>query len=132
MPSNAKLLPFRSNIPELSKHCFSTIVDDFNIRAKENNGGFIIAGENYGQGSSREHAALVPLIFKNKTDYDKFIEFDELEIKDAISSFDNNCEFILINKTRNISAQVLFEGSQREIQILKYGGYLNFAKKSHL
>ena len=61
MPSNSKLLPFRSNIPYLSGFCFSTIDADFPNRAKENNGGFIIAGENYGQGSSREHAALAPL-----------------------------------------------------------------------
>ncbi len=61
MPSNSKLLPFRSNIPYLSEFCFSTIDSEFPKRAKENNGGFIIAGENYGQGSSREHAALAPL-----------------------------------------------------------------------
>ncbi len=61
MPSNAKLLPFRSNIPELSKYCFGTIVDDFKHRAESNQGGIVIGGDNYGQGSSREHAALVPL-----------------------------------------------------------------------
>jgi aconitate hydratase len=61
MPSNAKLLPFRSNIPELSKYCFGTIISDFRDRALENEGGFVLGGENYGQGSSREHAALVPL-----------------------------------------------------------------------
>src|SRR5699024_2126898 len=60
-PSNAKLLPFRSNIPYLSKFSFKTIIDDFYDRAIENEGGIIVCGENYGQGSSREHAALVPL-----------------------------------------------------------------------
>lgn len=61
MPSNTKLLPYRSNIPELSKYCFGAIVGDFKDRALKNGGGFIAGGENYGQGSSREHAALVPL-----------------------------------------------------------------------
>ena len=61
MPSNAKLLPFRSNIPYLSEFCFNTVDVEFPKRAKEYNGGFIIAGDNYGQGSSREHAALAPL-----------------------------------------------------------------------
>ena len=61
MPSNAKLLPFRSNIPYLSEFCFNTVDIEFPKRAKEYNGGFIIAGDNYGQGSSREHAALAPL-----------------------------------------------------------------------
>ena len=61
MPSNAKLLPFRSNIPYLSEFCFNTVDTEFPKRAKEYNGGFIIAGDNYGQGSSREHAALAPL-----------------------------------------------------------------------
>ena len=61
MPSNAKLLPYRSNIPYLANYCFSTIDEEFPKRAIDNNGGFIVGGENYGQGSSREHAALAPL-----------------------------------------------------------------------
>ena len=61
MPSNAKLLPYRSNIPYLSNYCFSTIDEDFPKRAIDNKGGFIVGGDNYGQGSSREHAALAPL-----------------------------------------------------------------------
>ncbi len=158
MPSNAKLLPFRSNIPKLSEYCFGTIIDDFNLRAKENSGGFIIAGENYGQGSSREHAALVPLylglkgviaksfarihkanlinsgilplIFKNKEDYKYFDEFDEIEIQNTVSSLENNLTFTLINKTKNITIEVIFEGSERDRKILTLGGYLNFANKS--
>ena len=61
MPSNAKLLPFRSNIPYLANYCFNTVDTEFPQRAKDNNGGFIVGGDNYGQGSSREHAALAPL-----------------------------------------------------------------------
>ncbi len=111
MPSGASLLPYRSNIPELSKYCFSTIINDFKERAIKYKGGIIIASENYGQGSSREHAALVPLylgvkaiiaksfarihkanlinsgilplIFANKNDYEKIDESDDLEIVDA-------------------------------------------------
>ena len=63
MPSDSKLLPFRSNIPYLSNYCFNTIDTEFPKRAKDNNGGFIVGGENYGQGSSREHAALAPSLF---------------------------------------------------------------------
>jgi len=61
MPSNAKLLPFRSNVPYLAEFCLTPCDPDFPKRAKENGGGFIIGGSNYGQGSSREHAALAPL-----------------------------------------------------------------------
>ena len=61
MPSNAKLLPYRSNVPYLSEFCLTPCDADFPKRAKENGGGFIVAGQNYGQGSSREHAALAPL-----------------------------------------------------------------------
>ena len=108
MPSNSKLLPFRSNIPYLSQFCFNTIDTEFPKRAKNLGGGFIIAGENYGQGSSREHAALaplylgvrgviaksfarihkanlinngiVPLEFKNEADYNEVDPLDELVI----------------------------------------------------
>ncbi|MCT4605249.1 MAG: aconitate hydratase [Marinisporobacter sp.] len=158
MPSNAKLLPFRSNIPELSKYCFGTLVDDFHIRAKENSGGFVIGGENYGQGSSREHAALVPLylgvkaviaksfarihktnlinsgilplVFKDQDLYEKFNEFDPIALNDVIHSLENHIEMTLVNKAKNIEAKVIFEGSERDIKILKYGGYLNFAKEA--
>ncbi|QEK11418.1 aconitate hydratase [Crassaminicella thermophila] len=156
MPSNAKLLPYRSNIPELSKYCFGTLVDDFCNRANEYKGGFVIGGENYGQGSSREHAALVPLylgvkaviaksfarihkanlinagilplVFKDKDDYAYFDEFDDIKVNDVINSLENELLIELINKTKNISVQLIFEGSKRDIEILKSGGYLNFVK----
>ena len=108
MPSNSKLLPFRSNIPYLSEFCFNTIDTEFPKRAKEYNGGFIVAGNNYGQGSSREHAALAPLYlgvkaviaksfarihkanlinngiipmeFKNEKDYDNISLLDDIQI----------------------------------------------------
>ena len=111
MPSNAKLLPFRSNIPYLADYCLTPCDEKFPERAKENNGGFIIGGQNYGQGSSREHAALaplqlgvkgvialsfarihmanlinngiLPLTFKDAADYDKINMLDELVIENA-------------------------------------------------
>ena len=61
MPAGAKILPLRSNIPAISEHVFETIDPQFSKRAKEANGGFVVGGENYGQGSSREHAALAPM-----------------------------------------------------------------------
>lgn len=158
MPSNAKLLPFRSNIPKLSEYCFGTLVDDFHLRAKKYGGGFIIGGENYGQGSSREHAALVPLYlgikavfaksfarihkanlvnsgiipftFKNKEDYELFDEMDEIEVSGVISSLEKNTEIILTNKSKNVSVKLIFEGSKRDVEILKCGGYLNYAKSN--
>lgn len=111
MPSNAKLLPYRSNIPYLADFCLTPCDEEFPARAKENNGGFIIGGQNYGQGSSREHAALaplqlgvkgvialsfarihmanlinngiLPLTFKDAADYEKLGMLDELSIENA-------------------------------------------------
>ncbi|NLW12402.1 MAG: aconitate hydratase, partial [Clostridiaceae bacterium] len=111
MPSNSKLLPYRSNVPYLADYCLTPCDPDFPARAKENGGGFIIAGSNYGQGSSREHAALaplqlgvkavlavsfarihlanlinngiLPLTFADAADYDRINLLDELEIKEA-------------------------------------------------
>lgn len=156
MPSNAKLLPYRSNIPKLSEYCFGTLVDDFHLRAKKNGGGFIIGGENYGQGSSREHAALaplylgikaviaksfarihkanlinsgiLPLAFKNKEDYELFDEMDDVEMNGIINALNQGAEIVLMNKTKNKAVKLTFEGSKRDIQILKCGGYLNYAK----
>lgn len=159
-PSNAKLLPFRSNIPYLSEFSFKTIVDDFYNRAIDNNGGIIVGGDNYGQGSSREHAALVPLFlgvkaviaksfarihrsnlinsgilpleFVNKDDYDKFDEYDELELNNTIESVENGTPIILKNKTKNLEIPVIFKGSPREIDVVLNGGFLNYAKNNKL
>ncbi len=157
MPSHAGLLPYRSNIPELSKYCFGTLIDDFHLIAKTHQGGFVIGGENYGQGSSREHAALVPLylgikgviaksfarihkgnlinsgilplIFVNKGDYDFFDELDEIEVLDTLLTLDQGQEISIYNGSKNITVKVKFEGSFRDVQILKAGGYLNYAKE---
>ena len=158
-PSNAKLLPFRSNIPYLSNFAFTTKIDDFKKRADENKGGIILAGENYGQGSSREHAALIPLYlgikaviaksfarihrsnlinnailpleFENPDDYEKFDEFDHIEIKNIKENLDKG-EFILEDLDKNIQVKLKANFSPREKEILIQGGYLNYAKNLKL
>ncbi len=153
-PSNAGLLPFRSNIPKLSQHCFETIIPDFKERAEKNDGGIIVGGDNYGQGSSREHAALLPLYlgikaviaksfarihkanlinsgiipleFENQSDYDGIDEYDELQLTNIENSLAKG-EFTVKNLTKNNEFKAKFNGSARELKILKYGGYLKFA-----
>ena len=152
-PSTAKLLPYRSNIPELSKHAFSTLVDDFKARAEEHGGGIVVGGDNYGQGSSREHAALLPLylgvkaivaksfarihrsnlinmgilplIFKNPDDYDKLSEGESIAMKDLKASVESG-EFILTAGGQNI--ELVGDFSEREKAMLLEGGYLNYTK----
>lgn len=154
MPSNAKLLPFRSNIPELSKYCFGTIVNDFKDRAQKEGGGFILGGENYGQGSSREHAALVPLylgvkailaksfarihkanlinsgilplVLIDKSDYEQFEESDEIEIVNVIEDLKSERTVRVLNKTKNFEILCRFEGSETDVEILIAGGYMNY------
>lgn len=154
MPSNAKLLPFRSNIPELSKYCFGTIVNDFKERADKNAGGFVLGGENYGQGSSREHAALVPLylgikailaksfarihkdnlinsgilplVLADSKDYEKFDENDEIELVNVIEGLKSDGIVRARNKSKDIEIICKFEGSESDIAILIAGGYLNY------
>ena len=155
MPSNAKLLPFRSNIPYLSELCFNTVDTEFPKRAKENNGGFIIGGENYGQGSSREHAALAPLYlgikgviaksfarihkanlinsgiipmkFLNEKDYDEVDLLDELELRNLNENLYNGV-LEITNITKGNTFKVKIELSQKEIEIIKAGGKLNYTK----
>ena len=155
MPSNSKLLPFRSNIPYLSQFCFNTIDTEFPKRAKNLGGGFIIAGENYGQGSSREHAALaplylgvrgviaksfarihkanlinngiVPLEFKNEADYNEVDPLDELvidNIKEALTKGSVKVK----NISKNSEFEVLIYLTEKEIQVIKAGGRLNYVK----
>lgn len=160
VPSHAKLLPYRSNIPHLSEYCFGTLVDNFKERADKNGGGFVVGRENYGQGSSREHAALVPLYlgiraviavsfarihrsnlinsgivplqFKNPSDYDKLNEYDELVIKNLIQGVKDGVDIIVENITGGFEFPVYFKGSKREMEVLEMGGYLNYSVKSDL
>ena len=156
MPSNAKLLPYRSNIPYLSEFCFSQIDENFPKRAKENRGGIIVAGNNYGQGSSREHAALaplylgikaviaksfarihksnlvnngiLPLTFANESDYEDIDMMDEMVIDNLLAQVVSNT-VIVENKTKNKTYETKLMLSQRSVEILKAGGLLNFMNK---
>ncbi len=157
MPSNAKLLPYRSNIPYLSEYCFAQADRDFPKRAKENNGGIIVAGKNYGQGSSREHAALaplylgikavfaksfarihksnlinngiIPLTFINADDYDDIDEMDEIKINDLLAQIENKTVAV-VNKTKNKKYEMALEVSQRQTELLKSGGLLNYMSRN--
>jgi aconitate hydratase len=159
MPSNAKLLPFRSNIPHLAEYCLTPCDPEFPKRAKENGGGFIVGGSNYGQGSSREHAALVPLYlgikgvlaksfarihmanlinsgilpltFKNAKDYDKIDEGDELILKNAREQIKNGSELIILNKTKKKEFEIKIALSGRQVEIILAGGLLNYTRKQN-
>lgn len=156
MPAGAKILPLRSNVPAISQYVFNGIDPTFSKRAKENNGGIIVAAENYGQGSSREHAALapmylgvkailaksfarihhdnlinygiLPLRFKDKADYDKINQGDVLVVKNVREQVSKG-EFIVIDKTQGfeLKAFVIFSDRQKEVMIS--GGQLNYVKK---
>ena len=158
MPSNAKLLPFRSNIPYLSEFCFNTVDIEFPKRAKEYNGGFIIAGDNYGQGSSREHAALAPLYlgvkaviaksfarihkanlinngiipmeFKEESDYNSIDLVDELVIDNVKRSLETGTVKIK-NVTKGIEFEVTVNLTEKEIDVINLGGRLNYVKHSN-
>lgn len=153
MPAGAKILPFRSNIPEISKFVFEAVDSKFYEKARENNGGFIIGGENYGQGSSREHAALapkylgvkavivksfarihlanlinfgiVPLTFKNPSDYDNLSEGDKIVVD--IGDLKGAC--VLNNLTKGITIELEHTLSPLDAEILKSGGKLPWIKK---
>ena len=158
MPSNAKLLPYRSNIPYLSDYCLTPCDKDFPKKAKENNGGYIVGGSNYGQGSSREHAALaplnlgikavfaksfarihmanlinngiLPLVFENENDYDDIDVFDELVIEDAINSVKNG-KVKVKNKTKNKEYEFLLNISDLQKEVLISGGILRHIVESY-
>jgi len=156
MPAGAKILPLRSNIPEISKFVFNVIDDSFHDRSLEKGGGFIIGGENYGQGSSREHAAIapkylgikavivksfarihlanlvnfgiVPLTFENKEDHNKIDAGDQFEI-DLTTIKSGNV--LLKNKTKNIDIELTHSLSEQDLEELMAGGKLTLIKKKH-
>ena len=158
MPSNSKLLPFRSNIPYLSEFCFNTIDTEFPKRAKEYNGGFIVAGKNYGQGSSREHAALAPLYlgvkaviaksfarihkanlinngiipmeFKNEKDYDNISLLDDIQINNIQEVLEVG-EVLISNLTKKEHYIVKLDLTIKEKEVIKAGGRLNYVKMNN-
>ena len=157
MPSDAKLLPYRSNIPYLYNYCLTPCDKDFPKKAREYRGGFIIGGTNYGQGSSREHAALVPLylgikavlaksfarihqanlvnngiiplIFRNPEDYDNVKEMDELLIENTFFQVKRGIVKIK-NLTKGKEYKMLLNITVRQKEIIVQGGLLNLVKSN--
>ncbi len=156
MPAGTKVLPYRSNVPKLSEFCFTVCDKDFPERAKAKGGGVILGGANYGQGSSREHAALVPLYLGikavvaksfarihvanlinfgivpmtlvNPDDYDSFSEGDALEIVGFADAVASKTEATLVNKTNGKTARLSISLSPRQREMLLAGGCLNYTK----
>ncbi len=157
MPAGAKILPYRSNIPHLSQFCFGVCDKDFPERAKALGESIVIGGSNYGQGSSREHAALVPmylgvrvvitksfarihianlinagimpLSFKNPDDYDKINEGDKLSISNIFEGMEKG-EMVLTDETNGESIELCCNFTDRQIKILKAGGLLAYTKEN--
>jgi aconitate hydratase len=156
MPAGAKILPYRSNVPKLSEFCFTVCDKDFPERAKTVGGGVILGGHNYGQGSSREHAALVPLYlgvkaviaksfarihaanlinfgivpmtFKNEADYDKISEGSRIVIKGFRDAVEkSNNAFLEIDGEK---CELCLNLSERQRAILLAGGTLNYTKNA--
>ena len=156
MPAGAKILPYRSNIPHLSQFCFAVCDESFPERAKALGKSIIVGGSNYGQGSSREHAALVPmylgvravitksfarihvanlinagimpLTFKNPDDYDKLNQSDKLTLTDIFSGMDKG-EITLKDETTGESFTLCCAFTDRQKAILKAGGLLAYTKE---
>lgn len=157
MPAGAKILPLRSNIPEISKHCFTVCDTNFPTRAKEMGKSIIVGGSNYGQGSSREHAALaplylgvqavvtksfarihrsnlinagiLPLTFKNEADYDKISENDDLKIENVIDAIKNGADIVIENVTTGEKIECSCELSDRAKDIVLAGGLLSYTRE---
>ena len=156
MPAGAKILPLRSNIPEISKHCFTVCDEKFPERAKKLGASVIVGGENYGQGSSREHAALaplylgvkavvvksfarihkanlinagiLPLTFKNPDDYEKISQGDTLELSGLRETVKNGGD--IIAKLGETEIPLCLDISERDREILLAGGLLDYTRET--
>ena len=156
MPAGSKILPYRSNIPYLSKFCFAVCDENFSARALEKKSSIIVGGANYGQGSSREHAALVPLylgvkavvaksfarihvanlinagilpfVFENESDYDKLEQDDVLTLSNLHASLKSG-KFTMYNQTKKESYNLVASFTERQIEMLMAGGLLPYTKK---
>lgn len=160
MPAGAKILPYRSNIPHLSQFCFGVCDESFPERIKAEGKGIIIGGANYGQGSSREHAALVPLYlgvkavitksfarihvanlvnagilpftFANEADYDRIDQMDQLELADIRTAMENNTPVVLKNLTKNEEYPLdASHLSARQRAMLLCGGLLDYTRENN-
>ena len=157
MPAGSKILPYRSNIPYLSKYCFAVCDESFPERAKQSGGGIVVGGSNYGQGSSREHAALVPLylgiravitksfarihkanlinsgilplVFDDPSDYDRIEQGDLLVLPAVKEELASGAEITLTDKTKGFSCKLICDCSERQREMLMYGGLINMMKE---
>lgn len=158
MPAGAKILPLRSNIPAISQHCFTVCDEDFPRRAKNMGKSIIVGGSNYGQGSSREHAALaplylgikavlvksfarihranlinagiLPLTFVNEVDYDKINQGDEIVLADVRADVEADMsKLTVVNKTTGVEIPVLCELTGRTKDIILAGGLLDYTRE---
>ncbi len=158
MPAGAKILPLRSNIPEISKHCFAVCDESFYQRALDMGTSVIVGGSNYGQGSSREHAALAPLYlgvkavltksfarihmanlvnagilpmtFADETDYDRIEQGDELKIEHVAEQLKAGDTIELENVTKGFRFKAVVSVSERQKEMLYAGGLLNYTKQN--
>ena len=159
MPAGAKILPYRSNIPHLSQYCFGVCDETFPERAKAAGESIVVGGSNYGQGSSREHAALVPLYlgvraviaksfarihaanlinagivpltFKDPADYDLLTQGDDLQIKDIYAGMDSGT-LTLTDRTSGKEIALVCDFTERQKAILKAGGLLKYVGQGNL
>ncbi len=157
MPAGAKILPLRSNIPAISEHCFVRCDPEFPARCKAEGTGIIVGGVNYGQGSSREHAALaplylgikavivksfarihaanlinagiLPLTFANEADYDRISFGDELCLPDIRRRLDKGEPVVLLNRTTGEEFLLAAAFSRRQVEMLLAGGLLNYTRE---
>ena len=155
MPAGSKILPYRSNVPKLSEFCFSVCDKSFPERAKKAGKGIIVAGNNYGQGSSREHAALVPLYlgiqavvtksfarihkanlvnfgivpltFKNESDYELVNQDETITINGLYEAVKGKCEVTM--KTSSKEIPLVIDLTERQREIVLCGGLLNYVRK---
>jgi len=160
MPAGAKVLPLRSNIPAISEYVFERIDPNFPKRAREKGGGIVVGGENYGQGSSREHAALAPmylglravivksfarihhanlvnfgippLTFADPADYGRIAQDDEIEIPDIRRLIAEGRPVVARNKTKGTTFTLNYDLSPFARKVLLEGGLLNFTRKQAL
>ncbi len=158
MPAGTKILPYRSNVPKLSEFCFTVCDESFPKRALEAGGGIILGGQNYGQGSSREHAALVPLYLgiraviaksfarihvanlinfgivpmtlENPDDYDRLTQGDALVIEGFAEAVKGADKLTLTDKTTGESFTLCLNLTERQRAILSAGGMLNYTKQN--
>ncbi|MDP4153197.1 MAG: aconitate hydratase [Bacillota bacterium] len=158
MPAGSKILPYRSNIPYMSNFCFAVCDKEFPQRIKEMGSGVIIGGSNYGQGSSREHAALVPLFlgvravlaksfarihranlinagilpltFADPADFEILEQGDNLEINNILDALDSDTDVVITIKNKDKKIKAVHGLSDRDKEIMKAGGLLNFTKNS--